>query len=337
MAPLLPHVREFVLRADDGRFAVETPIVIDVEPTDADDVYLLIGQSNMVGFSERGAKRAGAGEPDEPHPRVKQLNVRSNSRLLAEDDPEEFVQERERDHSRFTRAEDPLHRPRRREDEPKGGDASIGPGLSFGKAMLAHTTRDVYLVPGAWSATGFCANALGELGWNAEPRAEPWLGGSLLLERALDRLDRTLRETNGVLRGILWHQGRADANNRRCAETYAENLVKMLERLRGEARVDRRGPAARGPRAQIPFVVATMSKGYDERGDYRRTTELGRHVDDTHRNIAALVPYADFVNTDDLVPPAHPCGRSSCVHFGATAMREQGERFAEAIRRIVTR
>ena len=49
------------------------------------------------------------------------------------------------------------------------------------------------------------------------------------------------------------------------------------------------------------------------------------------------IPHADWVNNDDLVPPAYPCGRSSCVHFGAAAMREQGRRFDEALRRILDR
>ena len=57
-------------------------------------------------------------------------------------------------------------------------------------------------------------------------------------------------------------------------------------------------------------------------------------MDAVHRNIGALLPYADWVNNDDLVPPAYPCGSSSCVHFGATANREIGRRYYEALKRI---
>ena len=204
---------------------------------------------------------------DEPHPRIRQLNATSNSRLVF-DERADFTDERVNVRPpAFTRAEDPLHDPRSSYGGPKRG-TYVGPGLSFAKAMLPHTTRDIYLVPAAWGATGFCANHMGELAWNAEPRTADALGGSLLLERALVRLDTTLRESGGILRGILWHQGGADSNDIRCAERYADNLVRMVERLRREARADARGESARGERAAIPFVAATMSRGVDERGDY---------------------------------------------------------------------
>ena len=60
-------------------------------------------------------------------------------------------------------------------------------------------------------------------------------------------------------------------------------------------------------------------------------------MDRVHREVAGLIPYADVVNNDDLVPPSYPCGQSSCVHFGAAALREQGYRFDAALRRIVER
>ena len=78
----------------------------------------------------------------------------------------------------------------------------------------------------------------------------------------------TLRETGGVLRGILWHQGGADSNDGACATRYAENLAQLVRRLRSEARVDARGPSARGGDAPVPFVVATQSRGDDERGRF---------------------------------------------------------------------
>jgi len=50
--------------------------------------------------------------------------------------------------------------------------------------------------------------------------------------------------------------------------------------------------------------------------------------------IANRVPFAAFVNNDDLVPPAYPCGNGSCVHFGAAAYREMGRRYAEQLQEI---
>ena len=333
MAPRLARTGTLALRIDDGTQVVDATITVEIEPIDAPDVYLLIGQSNMEGYSQIGSKQDGPGEPDEPLERVQQLHVNANNARFFSA-PGDFVDEAANTREPlFIPAEDPLH------DllfpgQPAKSGTFIGPALTFGKAALADTSREVFLVPSAWGATGFCANANGDRSWNAAPTDEPALGGTLLLDRALTRLEITLRETGGVLRGILWHQGGADSNNPRCAELYADNLVAMVQRVRSEARVDARGPAARGPDAAIPFVLATQSRGTDERGDFSIYNPFKQQVDAVHRNVAQLLPFADVVINDDLVPPAFPCGQSSCVHFGAAALREQGVRFHAALQRI---
>jgi len=76
--PILPQQREFIVRADDGRGTHQITLTVNIQPTDAPDVYLLVGQSNMVGFSGDGTKQASVGGPDEPNPRILQLNVREN-------------------------------------------------------------------------------------------------------------------------------------------------------------------------------------------------------------------------------------------------------------------
>ena len=336
MAPLRRHARQFNVGAFDGSSRATSRLVIDVRPTDAHDVYLLIGQSNMVGYSEKGAKENGPGGVDAADSRIRQLNARENSQRVF-DSAADFVSDaiNVRDVA-YTRAEDPLHTPKRIDAESKRS-SFIGLGLSFAKSALPRANNNIYLVPAAWGATGFCANHMGNLAWNASPNAGPGLGGTWLLDRALTRLDKTLRDTGGVFRGILWHQGGADTTDARCAESYAANLVKMVQRIRREAIVDRRGTAARGSQAAIPFIVATMSKGADSRGSYARFSPRKLQVDAAHRAVADLLPYADFVDNDDLVPPAYPCGQSSCVHFGADALREQGRRFDQALRRIIAR
>ena len=233
----------------------------------------------------------------------------------------------------FTPAEDPLHEPFYQEVDGKGA-TFVGLGLTFAKQALRTTTSDIYLVPAAWSATGFCANFNGERSWNAQPTDESFLGGTLLTERALTRLNMTLREKGGILRGILWHQGGADSNNPDCAASHADNLVKLVERLRTDARRDRRGPMARGAEADIPFIVATQSRGDDERGNFSTFSPSKQIVDAVHRNVRDIMQYSGVVNNDDLVPPGYPCGQSSCVHFGATALREQGHRFYEVLKGI---
>jgi len=333
MQPLLAHARKFMVTVTSGELTRETLITLDVKPVNVPDVYLLIGQSNMVGSSEYGAKDAGAGGSDALNDRVWQLNVvPNNPRLFST--PEMQVNETNNAFEpRFVKAEDPLHEPLYPSIGKKGG-THIGLGLSFAKALLADTTQRIYLVPAAWGATGFCTGSQGERGWNASSPGDDYLRGTWLTERALTRLNMTLRDTNGILRGVLWHQGGADSDNYACAKSYADNLRLLIQRIRREARVDARGAGARGTDAAIPFIVATQSRGSDSRRDFSHWSEPKRIVDSAHRTIGSSVPYADWVNDDDLVPPAYPCGSTSCVHFGAAAYREMGQRFYQAMRRI---
>lgn len=336
MRPIFPQERRFNLVASSGSEVRTLEIILDVKPTNAPDVYLLIGQSNMVGNSESGVKDVSPGGPDERHERIWQLNVSPNDQAVFGGFDDFLDESSTAIEPRFIQAEDPLHDPRNTVVDYKGG-TFVGLGLSFAKAALDDTTQRIYLVPAAWGATGFCKGMGDLLAWNAGSSNNVSLGGTALLERALTRLRITQRDTGGVLRGILWHQGGADANSQACADSYSSNLQLMVERLRREAVVDPRGVEARGSRAAVPFIVATQSRGKDGRGDYSRWSSTRDQVDAVHRNIASLVPHADWVNNDDLVPPAYPCGSSSCVHFGAAANREIGRRYHQALKRIWSR
>lgn len=333
MRPIQTQERRFNVVASSGDQVRITELILDIKPVAAPDVYLLIGQSNMVGSSKQGAKNVSPGGLDERHERIWQLNVAPNNTSIFSGF-QDFVNESNTViEPHFIEAEDPLHDPRNPVVSVKGG-TTVGPGLSFAKAALSDTTQRIYLVPAAWGASGFCQVAGEQLAWNAGVTDNLSLGGTGLLERALTRLRITLRETGGVLRGVLWHQGGADSNDQACADAYAQNLKLMVERIRREVPVDARGDSARGSQAPIPFIVATQSRGVDERGDYSLWPSTKSQVDAVHRNISSLLPYADWVNNDDLVPPAYPCGSSSCVHFGAVAGRETGRRYYEALRRI---
>ncbi len=332
MAPIDFHERRFKLRASTSSSAQEAQIIFDVKPVVAPDIYLLVGQSNMEGSSEDFAKNTSPGGSDELDPRIKQLNVLPNSTTVFQHDWQFRDESTNTSSPRYIVAEDPLHEPRVPGRSIKEA-TFIGLGLSFAKAALPNTTQEIVLVPAAWSATGFCAGAQDGLSWNAEPTPEAFLGGTLLADRALTRLNLTLRETGGVFRGILWHQGEADSTNGNCARTYRENLSKLVRRFRTEARVDVRGDAARGAQAPIPLVVGSMSKG-EEFGHFNDAKII---VDYVHRSIASYIPHAGFSNHDDLIPPDYPCGAGSCVHFGSRAYREIGDRYYRVLRDIISR
>jgi len=338
--PIQPQLRTLRILATDGTTQRSADLNINVAPTSLPDVYLLIGQSNMVGFSEQNAKQAVDDAPDE---RIRQLNVTGNDPVnfstaasftsdaaIAVADP------------RYPSAIDPLHHGFDSSINGKSG-TQVGLGLSFAKRAIENTqASNIYLVPAAWSDTGFCRRErLGELqafegvlGWNATPptSANTLLSGTLLHDRAIARTNLTLRETNGILRGILWHQGEADAQNSACAGIYQQNLINLVKSLRENIIPDARGPNARsGLSANVPFVVGTMSKGFP----YQNPVGPRLTVDNVHRSIKDIVPFSAFVNNDDLVPPQYPCGDGrddgDCTHFGSSAYRLMGSRYYDQL------
>lgn len=337
--PINVQNRTFQILANDGGSpSLVVAFNIQVQPTPLDDVYLLIGQSNTIGFSEDGSKQTLPGQPDAPVSRIQQLNVTGNDDKnfpTAADftDPDSSYNTG----APISIAVDPLHDGFDSRINGKVG-SRIGYGLSFAKAALNNTTANILLVPAAWSDTGFCkrkTNRLPGIGWNATEKFDEAFSGTLLHDRAIVRTNIALEQTGGILRGILWHQGEADSDEQSCAETYAANLAELVTSLRTTINVDARGAIARGPNADVPFIVGTMSKGSDERGDQLPFNDSKALVDAAHRNIANLVPLATFVNNDDLVPPAFPCGEGSCIHYGALAQREMGQRYYNRLRELL--
>ncbi|MBX2883788.1 MAG: sialate O-acetylesterase [Granulosicoccus sp.] len=341
--PILAQQRTFVIRAADAADSSQQSnqrITVNVTPVDAMDVYLLIGQSNMVGFSGDGTKMAGPGEPDEPNDRILQLNVTKNSETEVFTDASSYTDINTIALSpRLVVAEDPLHVPQNSDSRAKE-ENYIGLGLSFAKRALQDTSRNIVLVPAAWSGSAFCINSLPAAYWNpSETPDNSNLGNTLLFDRAVARTNLALSESGGILRGILWHQGESDAfaENPACADLYQQNLQLLVSELRSRIIADRRGPAARQPDANIPFVVGTMSVGNDSNGDFSILSAEKQIIDNVHRSVESLVSHSALSNHDDLVPPAYPCGNSSCIHFGAEAFRVMGGRYYDALRRAATR
>ena len=334
--PLEPQQREFLITASDGVDQDVMPISVTVQPTPAPDVYLLVGQSNMVGFSGDGTREAFAGGLDESNVRIKQLNGSKNNEfdtfVSSEDYTSPSVNVVE---PSIVTALDPLHIPLDVNNETGKDESYIGPGLSFAKQALANTSADIILVPAAWSGSSFCANDNGPPGnWMADPSDNPDLGNTWLTDRAVTRANLALSTTKGVLRGILWHQGESDANER-CAPLYEENLKNLVDALRTRVQPVGSDGLLRSS-GTIPFVLGTMSRGADEREDLSVFLESKQMIDDVHRNFPNVVEGVALSNNDDLIPAnGYPCGNSSCIHFGAAALREMGQRYYQGLLRAV--
>ncbi len=345
--------RSVVVTASDGTSTESVTMLFNIRPTSLPDIYLLVGQSNMSGFSEDFAKQADPGEPDEPVAAIQQLNVTANDtvRFFSVDqfgNPAAQVAFPD-----FVEAEDPLHESRDPNMSGKPG-TRIGLGLTFAKqALRTDSEHRIVLVPAAWSATGFCNTGgffatlpdtpdfviEGDLGWNAFEPTSPVFGGTTLFRRAVVRANLAIQRSGGILRGILWHQGEADSENAECAQEYASNLATLVSEFRTNIITDARGPAARGQFSDVPFVAGTMSRGNDSRGDFAQFSTTKNQVDNIHRTAGSqgLITHYGFANFDDLVPSnGFPCGEGSCVHFGSAAYREMGVRYFQALQSVLS-
>jgi len=337
--PILTQQRIFTISATDGTQTASTPVEVNVTPVDAPDVYLLIGQSNMVGFSGDGTKLAGPGGPDEPNPRILQLNATKNDQWEVFSTKASFTSTSSNviEANRIVRAEDPLHVPLD-PNNTSGKDVSyIGMGLSFAKAALNNTEKNIVLVPAAWSGSSFCLNEDAPIGqWNAQDtNNDPNFGNTWLFDRAVARTNIAINETGGILRGILWHQGESDANDR-CAGQYLAKLEQLAQELRMQIMPDIRGADLRRADANIPFVLGTMSQGIDENGDLSDFWPAKQLIDDAHRMLPSKISHSALTISDDLTPAnGFPCGNENCIHYGPAALREMGRRYYDALQRAV--
>jgi len=332
--PIMPHNRRFRIIASNGLQQATQALSIDIAPTSAPDIYLLAGQSNMVGFSGDGTRQDGPGGFDESVERIKQLNVSKNDRDLFLSSGDFISSNKNVIAPDIVLAKDPLHIPL---DASNGSGKElnyIGLGLSFAKRALQDTTVDVVLVPAAWSGSSFCDNGANAPrgNWNALPSANPELGNTWLFDRAVTRTNLAIEKTGGILRGILWHQGESDANDD-CAPIYNDNMGLMVQQFRMQIAPDLRGEQARQADSNIPFVLGTMSQGNDARDTGIFPYSLVKqNIDQAHREFPALQSHVALSNHDDLTPEnGFACGNDSCIHFGPAALREMGSRYYDAL------
>lgn len=176
--------------------------------------------------------------------------------------------------------------------------AGVGLGSSFARVMAeAEPGVVIGLVPCAVGGT---------------PLAR-WMKGKDLYEQAMVRIRAALKD--GTLKGILWHQGEADSARLEDAETYAPRLAQMVHDLRADL-------ASPG----VPFVAGKL-------GEFLVETKNGepshwRTVNAQLAKLPELVPQSAIVESTGL---KH---KGDLVHFDAPSLREFGQRYAEAMRKL---
>ncbi|MFN3192960.1 MAG: sialate O-acetylesterase [Aureliella sp.] len=118
----------------------------------------------------------------------------------------------------------------------------------------------------------------------------------------------------GSLKGILWHQGEGDSNEKN-APQYEAKLARLFDVLR-----------SRFEMPNLPIVVGQMG--------VFRARPWGPHrteVDRVHKRLSKLIHRCEFVSSIGLTH------KGDEVHFDSASYRELGHRYYSAYERIVRR
>lgn len=175
--------------------------------------------------------------------------------------------------------------------------AGVGLGRTFGmQVAAANPGVTVGLIPCAVGGSPIDAWRPGE--FYAPTQSHPW-------DDALRRAKLALKD--GVLKGMLWHQGESDATDK-LAAAYEAKLHDLVKRLRAELDAP-----------DVPFLAGQMGNFPDN--PWNDATRL---VDKAHRDLPTRAPHTAFVSSDGL---RH---KGDKVHFDAASYREFGKRYAGA-------
>jgi hypothetical protein len=181
-------------------------------------------------------------------------------------------------------ATDPLHF-----DKPIAG---VGPGLAFAKAIAEKTPGiRIGLIPCAVGGTSI--KLWVPEGFDKFTKTRPYA----------DMLERVkVAQREGVLKGIIWHQGEADRN---AADAYAGLLSELIERMRKDCGAD------------VPFVAGEISSFQSQTED--STVKLNAAI----QSLEGRVKRYAWVGSEGL---NH---KGDQVHYDAASARILGVRFAD--------
>lgn len=133
-----------------------------------------------------------------------------------------------------------------------------------------------------------------------------WMPGNDLYENAVSTAKSALSE-NDILKGILWHQGEADAKDIPTARTYGQRMTDMITTLRQELQAN-----------HVPFIAGELGYFLQQHAQCIHFT----HVNHTLRNLH--LPHYACVRAHKLADLGDD------VHFDGPALREFGKRYAQA-------
>lgn len=176
-------------------------------------------------------------------------------------------------------------------------EAGVGPGFTFAKKILEENAHPIGLIPCAVGGT---------------PQ-ERWMPGGDLYDSAIARARAAMKQ--GILKGILWHQGEAECGNEAKARAYAVNLAKIAAGFRK----DLNSP-------NVPFIAAELGHFLYTRSGGK--SPFAKVVNEQLASVPKLIPNAAMVTAEGL---GH---KGDELHFNGAAAKELGARYAGAFKKM---
>lgn len=179
--------------------------------------------------------------------------------------------------------------------------AGVGLSRAFARALTAEDENiTIGLIPAACG--GSPISTWKPDGYHSQTKSHPY-------DDAIQRTQRALQD--GVLKGILWHQGESDGTPKR-APHYQAALQELVLRFRK----DLAAPS-------VPFIIGQLGQFPS-----RPWSDSRKLVNAAHLNVAITLPLIGFVSSHQLTPMRDQ------IHFDARSLQELGRRYADTYLRV---
>jgi hypothetical protein len=193
----------------------------------------------------------------------------------------------------------PAIEPLTKDDHPYHG---VGPAVAFGKAMAEKDPSvTIGLVPTAVGGTPL----------------KRWERGADLYENAVRQAKAAAKD--GVLAGVIWHQGESNTGDKDRSDNYGERLAKMISDLRADLGTP-----------DLPFVVGELGEFLTNRKK-QPAIPRANDVNQALRDLPKHVAHTGFVSAHGLTD------KGDELHFDSKSQREFGRRYADVMWQLQTK
>lgn len=169
-------------------------------------------------------------------------------------------------------------------------------GMSFAEEMIKKTpdSISILLIPTAVGGSSI----------------EQWIGNKKhrnvkLLDNFKNKIE--LAKNIGEIKGILWHQGESNANNKSSIKNYDKNLTTLFSKFRQFTE-----------NKQLPIIIGQL-------GNYSNNKENWEKLNNKIINYSKIDTNVKIVKTSNLTD------RGDKLHFNSKSIRLLGKRYAEQL------